>query len=53
VAAIQADLESEFVVTFATPVKSTAELPHKLQLRVSRKNIQVSIQSQYYPLTAQ
>jgi hypothetical protein len=49
VASIQADLKNQFIVSFLTPMNSRAGSPHKLELRVNRKDVRVSSQSQYYP----
>ena len=49
VAAIQADLENQLIVGFLRPMNSQDGNPHKLELRVNRKDVRVSIQSQYYP----
>jgi hypothetical protein len=48
VTAIQADLENQFIVGFLRPANSKDVNPHKLELRVNRKDVRVSIQSQYY-----
>lgn len=49
VTAIQADLENQFIVGFLRPANSKDVNPHKLELRVNRKDVRVSVQSQYYP----
>ncbi len=49
-AGIKADIENQFILSFLRPLNSNGELPHKLEIRISRKNVRVSSQSQYYPV---
>jgi len=48
--AIEADLQCQLLLTFATTANLNGATPHKLEIHTNRKDLKVNSQNQYFPV---